>query len=161
MRSLILLITALFLCLAGFSFAQDVPRAELFLGYPLPVGIHISAAVNIIRSISIVGEYWYSIAEYYHEWALQRVVAGPRLSLRSKSRWTPFVHALFGVAGAGESHWYVTSFATVLGGGVDVRVGRNVSIRAIQADFILTNFRGGSQNYPGLSFGLTFHLGKM
>jgi hypothetical protein len=161
MKSRIVLIVVLVLCLAGSGIARDVPRAELFLGYPLPVGIDISAAVNINRWIGIVEEYCYSIAEYYGDWPLHMIAGGPKLTARSNSRWTPFAHVLIGIAGAGSSHWYAKTFTTVLGGGIDVRVYGKLTIRAIQGNLILTHFDSKSQQYLVLSFGLIFRLGKI
>ena len=159
---------ALLIATAGAGFAQDNPRGELYLGYPLLAGFHGSAAVNINRWFGIVGDYSYRVAEYYADKPLHTFGVGPRLAVRSIPRVTPFAHALFGGAGSGCAGWsnsagcqFGTSFAMVLGGGVDVRLGRHLSIRAIQLDRIRTSFGGGNQNYNALSFGLTFRLGKI
>lgn len=102
---------------------------------------------------------------------------GPRLSYRRDSRITPSFQILFGGVHASE----VTlsgcigslcaplptqnAFAVTAGGVVDVRVYPHVSIRAIQAEYMMTRFRdfiaGGSkmQNDLRLSFGLVFRFG--
>jgi opacity protein-like surface antigen len=87
-------------------------------------------------------------------------LAGPVISYRTKSRLTPFAHGLFGwdrtSLGASTITGSVTSpvsvaattyndFAMALGGGVDCRVTRHVSVRLGQLDWFhtsinLTNF---------------------
>jgi opacity protein-like surface antigen len=76
-------------------------------------------------------------------------LAGPVISYRTKSRMTPFGHALFGwdrtslgastITGSVTSPISVaatnyTDFAIALGGGVDYRVARRVSLRLGQLD---------------------------
>lgn len=92
---------------------------------------------------------------------------GPRISLR-RGRITPFAQALLGgaetsadpppdpgalarprsetgVAGGGVFASSNT-FATALGGGVDVNATEHVSIRLIQAEYLLTEFNDGVHN---------------
>jgi opacity protein-like surface antigen len=81
-------------------------------------------------------------------------LAGPVLSYRTKSRVTPFVHGLFGwdrtSLGASTINGSVTSpvpvtatsyndFAMAVGGGVDYRVARRVSLRLGQLDWFHTS----------------------
>jgi opacity protein-like surface antigen len=82
------------------------------------------------------------------------VLAGPVISYRTKSKLTPYVHALFGVdrarldggsltgvAGAPVSFnaETYTDFAIALGGGVDYRLTRHFAIRAGQLDWFHTS----------------------
>ena len=168
MRARLGIMMALLVAMSGTTFAQDDPRGELYLGYPLLAGFHGSAAVNLNRWFGIAGDYSYRVAEYYADKPLHAFGVGPRLTVRSIPRLMPFAQVMFGGAGSGCAGWsdsagcqFGTSFAMVLGGGVDVSLGRSLSIRAIQLDRIRTSFGGGSQNYNGLSFGLTFRLGKI
>jgi outer membrane protein OmpA-like peptidoglycan-associated protein/opacity protein-like surface antigen len=102
---------------------------------------------------------------------------GPRLSFRKNDRVTPFAQALFGGVHASE----VTlsgctglactplpsqnSFAMTAGVGLDLRVSHHVSIRAIQAEYMMTRLgpltAGASsmQNDIRLSSGLLFRFG--
>jgi len=102
---------------------------------------------------------------------------GPRISFRNNSRFTPFVQALFGGVHASE----VTlsgctgssctplptqnAFAMTAGGGFDIRASRHISIRAIQAEYLMTRFvdpttgSGNTQNDLRLSSGFVFRLG--
>jgi hypothetical protein len=97
-----------------------------------------------------------------------------------EGRTTVYGHALFGVAhisfnkakltevlgilGQQPSGFSSNSFAAAFGGGIDVRLSRTVSLRAIQADYVLTHFRdladGGrhNQNNIRVSTGVVFRL---
>jgi outer membrane protein OmpA-like peptidoglycan-associated protein len=104
-------------------------------------------------------------------------LGGPRFSFRNHSRVTPFVQVLLGAADAGEvaisgctgsscaplpAQW---AFALTAGGGFDIRLARHISIRAIQAEYLMTRFSdpttggGNTQNDVRLSTGLLFRLG--
>jgi len=106
---------------------------------------------------------------------------GPRLSFRNRTRFTPFAQILAGgvhasavtvtnCAGAGCAVLPVQSpFAFTGGGGLDIRLTRHISIRAVQAEYMLTRFQGvvngvstgssASQNDLRLSAGLLFGFG--
>src|SRR5579872_56745 len=64
--------------------------------------------------------------------------AGPRVSLRNKSRLTPFAFAMLGGlhlgATSGAAHASLNGFAMHIGGGLDVRLNERLSARVIQAD---------------------------
>ena len=102
---------------------------------------------------------------------------GPRLSYRTDNRIIPFAQILFGGVRASE----VTlsdclgslcaplpaqnAFAITAGGGVDIKVFRHVSIRAIHAEYMMSRFAepaagvSKSQNDLRLSSGLVFRFG--
>jgi outer membrane protein OmpA-like peptidoglycan-associated protein len=102
---------------------------------------------------------------------------GPRLSFRNHSRITPFAQVLFGAAHTGQVTLSgctgssctplpaQTAFAMTAGGGFDIRLARHISIRAIQAEYLMTRFAdpttgaGNTQNDLRLSAGLLFRLG--
>jgi len=106
---------------------------------------------------------------------------GPRLSYRNQTRFTPFAQVLAGgvhasavtvnnCAGAGCMVLPVqSSFAFTGGGGLDLRLTHRISIRAVQAEYMLTRFQsvanglstgvGASQNDLRLSSGLLFGFG--
>ena len=79
-------------------------------------------------------------------------LAGPVVSYRTKSRFTPYVHALFGwdraslaastITGTSSpvtsSASTYTSFATVFGGGVDYKLSRRFALRLAQVDYFRT-----------------------
>jgi hypothetical protein len=96
---------------------------------------------------------------------------GPRISYRHMGRVTPFGQALFGVAHALNGTYLngkQTDFAMSVGGGFDFRLSRRISIRPIQADYLLTHFNefetfqfntsNSTQNNLRLSTGVVFHF---
>ncbi|HEU0369982.1 MAG TPA: hypothetical protein VFR42_12265, partial [Candidatus Acidoferrum sp.] len=96
---------------------------------------------------------------------------GPRISYRHMGRITPFGQTLFGVAHALNGTYLngkQTDFAMTVGGGFDFRLSRRISIRPIQADYLLTRFNefetfqlntsNSTQNNLRLSTGLVFHF---
>jgi opacity protein-like surface antigen len=93
---------------------------------------------------------------------------GPKLSFRNSSRFTPFTQVLLGAAHT-TSRTYLEAnqaeFAMTLGGGVDFRLNHRVSLRPLQADYLLTHFRENDslapkrfQNNVRLGVGLVFHF---
>ncbi len=102
---------------------------------------------------------------------------GPKFALRNSSRLTPFAQVLFGGAHASEVSLSgctgglctplpsQNAFALTAGGGLDIRVFHHVSIRAVQAEYMMTRFAdvtsGSSQrqNDLRLSAGLVFLFG--
>lgn len=91
---------------------------------------------------------------------------GPRISYRHLGRITPFAQALFGIAKVtpGVFGAQQTDFAMTIGGGFDYRLARRLSIRPIQADYLLTRFKDSdassrpTENNLRLSTGLVFHF---
>jgi opacity protein-like surface antigen len=91
---------------------------------------------------------------------------GPRLTDRKHERFTPFAHALFGVAreGFGQTPslpaFSETKFALALGGGLDWKLSDRIAVRLAQADYQLTrqsNFHQSNFRYSG---GLVLRFGK-
>jgi hypothetical protein len=89
---------------------------------------------------------------------------GPHVAADA-GRARPFAHALIGgtterfsidTFGSNSD----TSLSAAFGGGVDFRVSKSISIRAIQADYILTTFGPNNQNNLRLSTGVVFTFGR-
>ncbi len=154
-----------------------------------------SVAVNFNRYLGIVGEfggYDDSQLELTGTGVNQPFVVdssgtaytylfGPRLSFRNHTRFTPFAQILAG--GVHASAVTVNdctgsacavlpsqdSFAFTGGGGLDIRLTHRISIRAVQAEYMLTRFQGvangvstgasTNQNDLRLSSGLLFAFG--
>jgi hypothetical protein len=93
---------------------------------------------------------------------LYSYLVGPQLSL--PARVSPFVHGLVGGAHesvGGSSSFFPGSdsgFAFAIGGGIDVKATRFISMRLIQVDFLQTHLYGHVQNQPRISAGLVFHF---
>ena len=99
-------------------------------------------------------------------------LAGPEVAL--PSRVSPFAHVLFGgthqtlTAGAitpvtNEGYYGVVpntvhSFATAIGGGIDLQLIHHVWVRPIQIDYLLTRLHSSTQNQPRISAGLVLHF---
>jgi hypothetical protein len=88
------------------------------------------------------------------------VVFGPRLSA-PVLKFTPFAEALFGVSHiSGSTSGYSnsnTSFAEVLGGGIDYRLIHGIGFR-LEGDLLQTRFFSNTQNDFRLSTGLVLHF---
>ncbi len=61
----------------------------------------------------------------------------------------PFVHALFGgatISGGGASD---TAFAMLVGAGLDIGLRKGIGLRLVQADWLMTQFGGQTQDRQG------------
>ncbi len=103
-------------------------------------------------------------------------LAGPRVAYR-RGRTSPFVHTLFGLArtiaydkasvnaSTGTAFFpYENGLGALIGGGLDYRVNRRISMRT-QADYFVTQPNGGlggvTQNNFRLVAGIVFNFGGM
>jgi opacity protein-like surface antigen len=172
------LLLAVVMAASLFCAAADKPAVEIFGGYSyfradmnssdsnqnmngwdgavtVPFNRYLGLTADIggvYKTIpaTLAGGYSYKFNEY-------NFLFGPTLSYRSKSKLTPFVHALFG-----DSHAKVTasgvsvtdnSFAMAVGGGLDYKLTKHFSLRPGQFDWIRTSFSGTSQNNLRYSVG--------
>jgi len=152
------------LCFAAIpAMAQEAPKYELFFGYGLVRieggqanlnGWHASFAPNLND--------WFGVAiELSGQYGTQTMAAGatqvktnvdfhslgfgPRFTYRKNERFSPFAHALFGMArgnwrGPASVAGEETSFAYAFGGGIDTKLRKNLSWRIIQAECVRTHF---------------------
>jgi len=81
---------------------------------------------------------------------------GPQIS--SPSSISPFGHLLLGGAHNSTGGFGSSSFSMALGGGVDTELSDRVRWRLVQADYLLTQFGGGSQNNFRFSTGVVFRF---
>lgn len=153
-------------------FAQDAPKAELFggyqytrinpgsgipgqnlngwnaaltgnIGHTLGITADISGAYKTIAGISNKDHFF---------------LFGPTLASHSNESFTPFAHALFGVAHSSGGGFSDNAFAMALGGGVDVKVASHVAIRLGQFDYLMTRFSSATQNNFRYSAGVVFRF---
>jgi hypothetical protein len=61
----------------------------------------------------------------------------------------PFIHALFGGATLSSGGVNTTSFAMLVGGGLDLGLRKGFGIRLFQADWLMTQFNDQTQNKQG------------
>lgn len=100
-------------------------------------------------------------------------LAGPRFSYRKNKRVTPFAHVLLGasrrrteseidlgVLGRTFFSGTNTSFAAAAGGGLDVELSRNLALRVVQTEYMLTRSFGFNGNNARVSTGIVFRFGN-
>jgi hypothetical protein len=151
---------------------QEFPRAEIFGGYsyfranPEKVnlnGWNANVSGNLTHYFGIEGD----ISGHYA--SLSRNVdvnsytfmAGPKLAYRME-RIVPFAHFLIGASrSASESfgvHFSDYALATIIGGGIDIKLDKRFAIRAAQADYLMTRFNDERQNNFRFSVGLVLRF---
>ena len=145
--------------------AQDVPKAEGFLGYSYVrvnpgqglSGVNLNGgsgqiSFNATNNFGIVADFGGYRVKDTLTTPLGPVsvggnvftyLFGPRVTYRGE-RVQPFVQALFGGARASASALGASAsenaFAMALGGGVDVKVNDWFAVRPVQVDYLLTRF---------------------
>jgi peptidoglycan-associated lipoprotein len=171
---------------------QDVPRPELALGYSyvhsnLPPGGCGCFSLNggnasfawplgsgkfaIAGDIDVV--HAGSVSSQSDSLTLSTYTAGARyLPHFGHSSLQPFGQVLIGLAhssgtlvqGANPGSSNAgAAFATNIGGGLDLRAGSQVSIRLVDADYLLTTIDNGSNNHQNnirIGAGVVFRLGN-
>jgi opacity protein-like surface antigen len=162
MRKL-LMILGIMVCLPLVATAQDYPKAEVFTGYTFLRGDfdanfhgwNVSVAGNPSKWFGVVADFG---GHYVDGFNVHTFQFGPKFSYRENDRVTPFVHTLVGGARVGNG-FSETGFAWTTGGGVDLKVHRNVAVRLIEANYMLTRFDGGNAHNGRLSAGLVWRFG--
>lgn len=139
---------------------STIPKVELFGGYSY-LGTEFGRGVNG-GNLSITG----NINKYFgveadvagyttNGDAIGTLMAGPRFSYRlNNDKVNIFGHALFGGVAPDAA------FAMAFGGGVDLKVHKNIAIRLFQADYIQFRQNGFSSNNARFSTGIVFYFGK-
>jgi len=90
---------------------------------------------------------------------------GPQFSYHRIEKVSPFAHVLFGAFHARVNVPTTpvkisdTTWAIILGGGVDMRLSRYLAVRA-QADYIRSHFSDLGQNHFRVSGGLVYRIGQ-
>ncbi len=99
------------------------------------------------------------------------LLAGPEFKARNSTRFTPFAHALGGFAHTSATFTTPgptnvlflrrndTSFAMALGGGLDIRASKRVSVRALvdYTPVFVNDSTVGTRDFFRFSFGVLFH----
>lgn len=166
----------------GFSYVRFSTNAALTPTVSVKetfneLGFTGAIAGNVNRWFSLVGDFGvYRIKDLPPNvsGSAYTYLFGPQFSHRGE-RWTPFIHGLFGaarladiqVSGLPTSAFFnrsfsQNSFATALGGGVDVNFNKHIGVRLFQAEYLLTKFTDGNnnkQNNLRASTGLVLHFG--
>ena len=181
MKKAFLAIFAFSLSTVG-SYAQNTPKADVALGYSY-LHVNGSNGVSGISSNGFSGSLAYNftgligiVADFgvYHGSVSGAGVTadsymfGPRFSIRSNDKFTPFVQALFGgghvnSATVGNTTVFrgINAFAFSFGGGTDIAIAKSgmIALRP-QFDYIgLTNVIG-TTNTERISVGIVFNFGR-
>jgi opacity protein-like surface antigen len=148
--------------------ANSTPRGEFFGGYSYFhagddggnfSGVNTSIAENVrpwFGGVLDISSQWNSGTN------VSTFMYGPVFSYRKDPKVTPFVHFLAG--GVRGSVGYLdisrskTTFGVAPGGGVDVRVTRNLALRVIQVDYVLSRFSATQQSNFRVSAGLVYRF---
>jgi hypothetical protein len=177
-----LMIAALvFAMSATVSHAQDIPKADVAVGYSLLFitkgytltmnGGSVSAAVNANRWLGIVGDF----GAYDGSGGIPGLVGetytfGPRFSYRRWNRLTPFAQAVIGGGHANSTNggFLGTNNAFAFGGGAGGDLGLDRAGRfALRGQIEFINFRTNHNFSPDsntgavrLSVGVVFRIGR-
>jgi opacity protein-like surface antigen len=117
-------------------------------------GFNASGAAYLTRHLGIVGDFsahfdkrndFFDTVATRSKFSLYNLTAGPQYKFSGAGRFTPFTHALFGIAHrnltetlSGGSNYFLdsnTNFAMNLGGGIDYRLNDRVAVRLFQFDY--------------------------
>ncbi|MGZ4816581.1 MAG: outer membrane beta-barrel protein [Terriglobales bacterium] len=167
---------ALAMLLAVPVFAQNSYKAEIFGGYQytrVNPGSGISGQNFNGWNASLTGNanQWLGFTADFSggykdingvSAKVHNFLFGPTISSNKSEHFKPFAHALFGIshasaafAGSGASD---NSFGMALGGGVDAGITKNIAVRLIQADYLMTRFSSETQNNARISAGIVFRF---
>ena len=133
-------------------------------------GVTTELVANVHRNVGLVANFSATFANtelvdsltgrrYNTRLSRYLLLGGPRFNWRNSSPFIPFAHALFGVARYHADFknddftcpdTNETAFAMALGGGLDIRAGNHVDIRAAQVDYLPVFFDHGRED--GLRF---------
>jgi opacity protein-like surface antigen len=158
--------------------AQEYPRVEIFTGYSYARMTSGSPERSNLNgwNVAIQGNVtdWFGLVADFSGHYGQRTVGpgierninthaalfGPRIQLPARVR--PFAHALFGVAkgsaGLFGSTSSETAFGMAVGGGIDAELTDHVTLRLIQADYLMNQFFDRRRDNFRISTGLVFRF---
>lgn len=155
------------LLLASLS-AQAQEKVELFGGYSY-LHLQNSPSANL-NGWEIAGQYKFTdwlggVADFDGHYGSSNGIGtstytylfGPQISL--PSRVSPFARLLLGGAHISEASFGSSSFSIALGGGIDVGLFHEQFYwRAIQTDYLMTQFGGRAQNNFRVSTGIVIRF---
>ena len=146
--------------------AADEPKAEVFGGFSAltlnptagtrvtPLGWQGSVAGSVNNMVSLVADFG---GQYKNSTHAYEYLGGVQVSSRA-DKMSFFGHALFGAATGGSSTAAnTTGFMMGYGGGIDLKAGDKVAVRAIQFDWLPSKDNGAWEtNQLRFGFGLVF-----
>lgn len=171
--------------LAASSYAQQVPQADVSLGYAYlhfngssedngfnNNGFDGSIAYNLTGVLGIVGDFGiYNGSVSGVGITTESYMGGPRFSAREHDKFVPFVQALFGGAHHSANHASTfdgltivpaaSGFAFGFGGGTDISITKDgtIALRP-QFDYIGIRNSGSTTNSERVSVSIVFNVGS-
>jgi hypothetical protein len=143
--------------LAGFLCAPALAqRVEIFGGAQYEhlqssynaVGWNASLTGNFKHVLGITGDFSGVYNSHRANSTVYTYTVGPVLTARLPVI-QPFVHALFGGASISAAGSSDNAFAMIFGGGLDIGLRKGIGLRLVQADWIMTQFGGQTQDRQG------------
>ncbi|HVP41948.1 MAG TPA: hypothetical protein VMS96_00870 [Terriglobales bacterium] len=151
---------------------QSPPKVEIFAGYSylhpgsanapdesIPAGWGTNVTYNFTPHFGFGADFG---GHYSDTSNISTILFGPKFTLLNGEHARPFVHALFGLARVSPSGLSAdNSVGLALGGGLDLKVHRNIAIRLIEADWVRAepDFLSEAVNAARVRTGLVFLLG--
>jgi Outer membrane protein beta-barrel domain len=187
-------IAALTLALPIISLAQEAPRVEVFGGYSYMRleddgsgldrdlnGFNVSGNITVIgKRIGLKADVSGHFGQISFAPGVSNIdqrqflfLFGPQFSLRKSGKIQPFAHTLVGFENLRLNNDVIgditdTGFAFAVGGGVDIKaLSSRLSLRLVQADYVLTKFSDSSasgnntNNNLRISTGMVVRFGKI
>jgi hypothetical protein len=181
------------LLVASPAASQQVARVEAFFGYSF-VRVDAAGRVPAFNANGGNAQFLYNfrpwfglVADFggYHsgrigtlglDTTLVNFQFGPRFSWHKRRRVSPYAQALFGGAYAASTRnlaldppitGSASGLATLVGGGVEIRLAHHVSVRPAEVDYWLTRLRdpfassARTQNNLRYSAGVIFKFGRV
>jgi len=164
---------------AAISVAQDVPIAEIYLGYAYARcdsqeedfscnlnGWNGSVSFSANKHVGVVLDFggYYGTMDDSLDVNMHSVMIGPKFTFR-RERVTPFIQALVGLAHPNvkmgpEIVLKENDFGMAFGGGVDIDVTDLIAVRPVQVDYFV--IKSGSDMLDNFRYsgGIVFKLGN-
>ena len=148
------------------SFAQELPQGDVAGSYSF---VHFGPGSNANGgsfSAAVYANRWFGIAGDFGAYSQSPTrtytfLAGPRFSMRGRSRFTPYAETLFGDTHFTTSGFPGTNgFTALAGGGVELGMSRSVALRP-QLDYLAIRSGGSTINTARVSVGLAFRIGTL
>lgn len=162
-KILLAVVVALFLPLAVM--AQDHPKAEIFTGYSYLRGEDLNANLNGWNA-SVTGNLnrWFGVTadfsgHYIDNFNVHSFLFGPKFTYRGSGRVNPYFQTLVGgvhLSGFGSD----TALGWAAGGGIDVKVHKNVAIRIVDVSYLLIHDNGVNSSNGRISTGVVWRFGE-
>jgi hypothetical protein len=130
------------------------------------VGVNGSVTGFVAKSVGVTGEVGATFDGGKYDSSLVTAMGGLTIQGRRDKTVQPFIRGLVGVARERAANEQVNpktfldrsdlGLAFAAGAGVDVRVGKNVALRLVQADYLQTQILGTTQHNLRVGAGIRF-----